>query len=156
MQPWTRQIRRALLGVALSWGAQGCLGQACDTHGQDVQLYTGGRTNPDRSAYESSSSEGPFLFFPAGRHYRFEHNLSEAPFDYGVVLSWAEAPFESGNGIAESAGNHAIVERFDERFIEVRADTCADLYMRLWARVAPFKTTSNDDAGRPSAADAGP
>jgi hypothetical protein len=124
----------------------GCVAQDCETHGATPQRYAGGRTNADRSYYETSSAEGPFLFFPAGRTYRLEHGLSETPSDYDVNLSWGEYPLRDGFGIAESAGNQAIFEApIDERFIQVRNDTCAEFYLRVTARVAPFEQQT--DAG---------
>lgn len=148
MHPLQRSRSLALsftLAAALV-GGSGCVGQTCDTHGEAPQRYSGGRTNRDRSFYETSNSNGPFLFFPAGRTYRFEHGLSETPAEYHAVMAWFEYPLESA-GISESAGNQAMFELIDEKAIEVRNDTCADLYLRLWARVAPFELP---DAGSAS------
>lgn len=133
--------------------SSGCGNAACDPDGQGPQRYSGGNTNEAGSFYESSSWDGPFLYFPSGRRYRLMHGLSERPTDYGVVLSFAEYPFAGGGGVAESAGNQAIVENVTEDFVEVRNDTCAEFFLRLWARVAPFEDTP---ATSPVAGDAGP
>lgn len=140
----TQTLLRGLLLVWCIDTTTACVGPSCDHEGQAPQRYAGGRTNESRSFYESSSFEGPFLYFPSGRTYRLEHGLSERPADYSVVLSFAEYPLENGAGFAESAGNQAIVEGLTDEYIEVRNDTCAEFFMRLSAWTAPFETVGSD------------
>jgi hypothetical protein len=138
--------------VAASLGLA-CAGGQCDRDGQTPQTFRDGHTNAARTFYESSSSEGPFLFFPSGRTYRFVHGLSEQPAVFGAFLAFSESPLEDGSGFAHAAGNEVIYERIGDDFVEIRNDTCAELFVRLWASVAPFEAVNIDsDAGAGSGA----
>jgi hypothetical protein len=130
----------------------GCVGSRCDREGQAPQRFEGGRTNSDGSFYESSGLEGPFLFFPSGRTYHLVHGLSEAPAEFNVFLSFAEHPLETGAGIAPSAGNQSIIEDVNDQYIELRNDTCAEVFVRLTARTAPFGAGGGEATGDARAA----
>ncbi len=134
-----------IAGLGVAPLSTGCLSSDCDRDGGRPQRYSGGNTNAGGSFYESSRIEGPLLYFPSGRTYRLEHGLSEVPVEYSVVVSFTEHPLEGG-GVAESAGNQAVVEDINEDYIQVRNDTCADFFMRLTARTAPFETTDESVA----------
>ncbi len=137
-------ISVAALFVALS--ASACVGSDCDREGDKPQRYSGGNTNAEGSFYESSSLEGPLLYFPSGRTYQLEHGLAETPVEYSVLVSFSEYPWEGG-GVAESAGNQAVVEDVNDDYIQVRNDTCAEFFMRLTARTGPFEPDTASDAG---------
>ncbi len=141
-------VRCCLLGSCFA-STVACVGSSCDPDGQEPQWYSGGRTNESQSAYETSTFEGPFLYFPSGRVYRLEHGLREAPSDYAVYLSFAERPLDKHAGFAESAGNQAMVEDLNEEYIEVRNDTCAEFFLRLTARIAPFDEASDGAMATP-------
>jgi hypothetical protein len=124
----------------------------CDPDGKAPQRFSGGTTNEARTSYESSTWDGPFLFFPSGRTYRLEHGLGQTPASYHVYLSFAEFPFR-GSGVAESAGNQAIVEAINDEYVEVRNDTCAEYFLRLTATTSEAASMGSaleqSDSGAP-------
>ena len=112
--------------------------------------FRGGTTSADRTYYETSRYDGPFLHFPAGRRYDLPHGLSEPPAEFHVYLSFTAEPLPDGQpgaGVAESAGNQAVVERIDDEILQVRNDTCAEFFMRLVARTgSPQERTADADS----------
>ncbi|HEX2734609.1 MAG TPA: hypothetical protein VHM70_23555 [Polyangiaceae bacterium] len=137
---WTASFAAALISA-------GCVSQVCNTDGQDPQRYSGGHTNAAKTFYESSPASGPFLYFPVGRTYQLEHGLSEMPSDYHAFLAFEEAPLEHKEGFAQAAGNEVMFEVVNDRIIQVRNDTCAELYLRVVATVAPFEGAPSADDG---------
>lgn len=137
----------AVVGSLACAASTGCVSVGCDRDGDRPQRYSGGATNAARSFYQTSNVDGPFLYFPPGRSYRLEHGLSEVPVDFDVDLSFDEYPLTGGGGFAESAGNQVIFEAVTDTYIEVRNDTCAEFFIRVIARVAPFEAAPSADAG---------
>lgn len=140
-------LRSLVSALLASTFASGCISVGCDRDGDAPQRYSDGNTNAEGSFYETSGLDGPFLYFPPGRVYRLEHGLSETPADFDVDLSFDERPLSSGVGFAENAGNQANFEAINDEYIEVRNDTCAEVFIRVTARVAPFASSTLDDAG---------
>jgi hypothetical protein len=93
--------------------------------------FTGGRTDPSRSFYQTSGFNEAFLDFPAGRKYELLHGLKSAPDHVAIFLSFAEKPLSSGSNLALAAGNQAVIERVDDTVVWVRNDTCAHYYLRV-------------------------
>jgi len=78
------------------------------------------------------------LHFPQGRTYDLMHGLGTVPVSVDVFLSFRDRLTSTGskddktqpNNVAESAGNQAVIEVWDEERIRVRNDTCAEFYLR--------------------------
>lgn len=78
------------------------------------------------------------LHFPQGRTYDLVHGLGYTPTDVNIFLSFRERLTESGdkddktepNNVAQSAGNQAVIELWNDEVIRVRNDTCAEFYLR--------------------------
>lgn len=126
-------LARCLGGTLAAALSMSCVGETCYPEGDPPQRYSGGITSDDRTFYQSSSVEGPYLFFPSGRTYQLEHGLRGTPDDYNMELSFSEFPFESGSGAGKPAGNLTMVEAINDDYIEVRNDTCAEYFLRLTA-----------------------
>jgi hypothetical protein len=127
--------RCACVAVVLSaLGASAC-SPPCESADADKTVeYTEGQRDANKTVYQTSSWEGPYLHFPSGRRFRIEHGLGKTPFAYKTYLAFAERPIPGGN-VAESAGNQAVVEKVDDQVIVVRNDTCAEFWLRVvvWA-----------------------
>ncbi|MCH2109184.1 MAG: hypothetical protein MK135_07640 [Polyangiaceae bacterium] len=116
----------------------------CSVNGQAAQRYTGGTVLPSGYTYESSAVDAPLLHFPAGRVYEFEHGLGARPVTINTYVSFceqlgrcAENDLTAPGNIAESAGNQAVIEEWNDEFIRIRNDTCAEFYVRLVAALDP-------------------
>lgn len=113
----------------------GCT-DTCDAGEGVLVRFSGGTTSQDGDFYESSSIQGPYLHFPSGRIYEFEHRLRASP---DTVLTWLSfderAISVRDNNVAESAGNQAVIECVDGSVVRVRNDTCAETWVRVVAMV---------------------
>lgn len=143
-------MTRFALTLFAAWLAAGC-GSNCETDDPtDPVIYKGGALDSSGTVYESSGWSGPFLHFPPGRRYVIWHRLGRTPASYQTYLSFSERGLADGaNNAAESAGNQAVVELVDPQVIQLRNDSCAELYLRVVATAAPT------DAGAPPDASAG-
>lgn len=122
--------------------------------------FTAGTTNEAGTFYETGPIQGPYLHFPSGRVFEFEHGLRGAPDVLNTYVSFdAAALLEQDKNVAESAGNQAVIECVDDQLVRLRNDTCAEFYVRLTAEVnfdqpRPPPRPCRDD-GEPSLAAAG-
>lgn len=131
----------ALLGLTLLLSACG----PCDVSGQRPLTFTQGRTSADGSFYETTHPGEDMLHFPPGRVYHLHHGLRNLPTNVRTYVSFTKRLSEDGNTtdplqpnhIAESAGNVVVIEAWNDEYIQVRNDTCADFYLRLEADARP-------------------
>ncbi len=129
-----------------------CPAPTCDTDGGTPLEYREGLTNAAGTYYETGASDQPFLYFPGGRRYRFRHGLRGVPSTFEARLAFSPCPFSDeidvpgeqpkckpvtadseGPGAAETAGNQVLFEKISDTVVEVRNDTCAEFYLRVWA-----------------------
>jgi hypothetical protein len=140
------QFRLSLSLVALGLlGASGCTADTCQRDSEVEVSFKGGITNPQRTLYQTSTWEGPWLTFPSGIRYALEHDLETEPVGMDVWLSLDDRPLASGEPFTPSAGNQSLVWLEDGKIV-VSNDTCADVFIRL---------TAWTDAAQPTAIDAG-
>jgi hypothetical protein len=102
----------------------------CETSDSEAVTYDGGTTSS--GSYESSPIDGQYLHFPGGRRYSLRHTLGFTPQIVNVYVAFEEFPLKENN-ISPAAGNQAVIEIVDANVVQVRNDTCDDLYMRLVA-----------------------
>ncbi len=110
----------------------------CKVGGQDPVRYTDGNTNASRTLYETMAADEEMLHFPQGRTYDLVHGLGYRPHDVNIFLSFRERLTATGdtedktepNNVAQSAGNQAVIQVWNDEIIQVRNDTCAEFYMR--------------------------
>lgn len=122
-------LRWLLVAALLGNFALGC-SPPCETSASEPVSYDGGtRAN---GVYETSPIDGQYLHFPGGRRYALRHGLETQPQVVNTYVAFEEYPLKENN-ISEAAGNQAVIEIVDSEVVQVRNDTCDDLYMRLVA-----------------------
>ncbi|MEZ4222954.1 MAG: hypothetical protein R3B13_18570 [Polyangiaceae bacterium] len=122
--------------VLLALGGVGCA-QDCKTTSSASVVYNGGHVDSTASVYETNAWDEPWLHFPPGRRFVFEHGLGVEPYVVNTYLSFSENPLTSSNNASESAGNQAVIEAVTDEFVRIRNDSCADFYLRVTAARAP-------------------
>lgn len=133
----------------------------CRVGGQKQVRYTDGYTNESRTIYETGAVDAEMLHFPQGRTYELVHGFGYPPKDVNIFLSFRERLTATGdkedktepNNVAQSAGNQAVVELWNDEVIRVRNDTCAEFYMRAVVIGDPdeaAKTALGGAAGAPN------
>jgi hypothetical protein len=158
-----------LASLAIGAGAAASLGcgNQCDRNpNQPPIVYTGGSTTAPGTPYATYTSSPckptandcwtGYLDFPSGRTYRFIHQMGGVPqgfqcfgaFDFNGVTPDAGKP----SGTAEINGNQCTIEHVNEKFFDVRNDTCSDIKLRVVAW-NPF-IGSIADSGTPPIRDA--
>ena len=145
--PRTRALSAAawLAAAALP----GC-GTQCETHPAEPPVrFGGGRVDAARGIYDSAPG-GVYLAFPPGRTYRFEHGLGGRPALVQTWLAFSRTPVRAdgghGSGTVPGAGNQVTVETVTDRYVDVRNDTCSDVYVRVDLG-APERVGAPADAG---------
>jgi hypothetical protein len=139
--------------------AVGC-GTQCDRNPDDPPvLYTEGTTtNPGTPSafYETSPQEGPYLPFPPGRTYRFTHGLGGPPRHWEADIAFNPSPVATTDGgrarggTARCAGNQCTLERTTDTVLEIRNDTCSDVWLRVTASHPRLGTADGmPDSGAP-------
>jgi len=116
----------------------------CNTSGQEPLAYTAGLVSPDHTMYESTRPGGDMLHFPPGRMYLLAHGLGTDHIEISPYVSFVKklTPGASGNDpfapnhLSVAAGNEAVVEGWDEKYIRIRNDTCAEFYLYVVASTA--------------------
>ncbi len=152
----------ALLAGSLvsSFTLIGC-GLQCDRNPNEppVPYKAGQATDAGKpwGSYETSGFPGPFLAFPPGRTYRIFHDLGACPKDVIAYFAFAESPVSGTSsgpdrgGATVAAGNQYTIERTTPTFVDVRNDTCSDVYVRVVASSPDFTggacTYPGQDAG---------
>jgi hypothetical protein len=126
----------ALFLTGGSASSTGC--SPCRVGGQEEVVFTEGITNESRTLYQTGEVDAEMLHFPQGRTYDLMHGLGSTPVDLTIFVSFRSKLTASGdkdsktkpNNVAESAGNQAVIEVWNDEIVRVRNDTCAEFYMR--------------------------
>ncbi|HEX4336315.1 MAG TPA: hypothetical protein VH062_10410 [Polyangiaceae bacterium] len=167
----TACVSVALAGaIASSFAVVGC-GNLCDRNPDEpsIAFKAGATTNAGTqlASYETSGYIGPYLPFPPGRTYRLFHALGACPKNVQAWFAFEVSPASGSKsgpdkgGTAPAAGNQFTVERVTPDFVDVRNDTCSDVYLRVYVSDPDFTggacTAPGEDAGNartPSTVDA--
>ncbi len=122
-----------LLALALSSAA---CDSPCDTGADEASTVDVTSVQPVGNLYASNPWAGPFFPFPPGKRYRFHHDLGTADLFVMVNVSFDEYPLPASN-VSQATGDQALIEAVDTELIQVRNNTCAD----LWVRVSAISAT---------------
>ncbi len=118
----------------------------CETASEDPVFFKGGEYVATCSTYETSPWGGPYLHFPGGRRYRIYHGLGQVPPVVNTYVAFHESPIP-GNNVSENTGNQGVIEDVNADYIQIRNDTCADLYLRVVASAASPADAGICDSG---------
>jgi hypothetical protein len=80
----------------------------------------------------SSDWTGPFLPFPGGKRYRFFHGLGTTPREMFCWASFNSTGIENGS-IAQPAGNMCVIQEINDEYIQIKNDTCSEMYVMVTA-----------------------
>jgi hypothetical protein len=134
----------------------GC-GSQCDRHPTEPPVvFEDGVTDHSAHVYMSGTNandpwDGPFLHFPPGRTLRFVHRLGGEPRSIQFWFSFNPHPLTSSNGAGATsgtvpaAGNQATLQEVTPNHVDVRNDTCSEVY--LFVRLAEPVFESTTDGG---------
>jgi hypothetical protein len=149
--------RIALVFVVLTVSATvfGCSAAACDTSDEanpPTRHETGTVVN---GIYESSSSHGPLLGFPGGKRYDLVHHLGFEPIVVQLYWSFSQAGIgtdaqaKDKSSLTTAAGNSALIQLKNDRFIRVANDSCAEygLLAIAWGNPNAMDAGAAADAG---------
>lgn len=131
----------------------------CRVSGQDPITYTDGVTNESRTVYQTGAPDEEMLHFPQGRIYNLVHGLGSSPISVDIFVSFREKLERSGdtndktqpNNVSPSAGNQSVIQVWNDEIIQVRNDTCADLYLRAVILADPDESENLGGAAGASA-----
>jgi len=131
-------------------GVTAC-GSQCDRNPDEPPVvFTDGTTDQTAHVYTSSPNAknpwaGPWLNFPPGRTYRFPHHLGGVPRDLEVMFSFSATP----TTFVHAAGNQATWQNPGPENMDLRNDTCSDVYVMVrLSDPAPIASSSGArDAG---------
>jgi hypothetical protein len=127
----------------------------CSVGGQDAVEFTSGKVNESRTVYQTGGPGDEMLHFPEGRTYKLVHNLGVTPVSVDLYLSFRERLTSKGgknddtqpNNVSPTAGNQAVIEDWNDEFIQVRNDTCAEFYLRAVVTADPDEAALLDGLG---------
>jgi hypothetical protein len=143
MWPSPLLVSAALFFIGV--GVPGC-GTRCDRRlDEDPVRYTDGRTRD--GVYETAPPAGPYLVFPPGRTYRLVHDLGGEPRIALAWLAFEARPLdgEPASGTIAAAGDQVTFEALTDDHVDVRNDTCSDVFLRVVASEPLF--AEPNDAG---------
>ncbi len=131
----------------------GCSG--CNPTGQDALLFTDGVTSPDHTLYETTLPGKDMLHFPSGRVYQLAHGLGTDRIQISPYVSFVKKLVPGGDGsdvfapnhISVAAGNEAVIEGWDDKYIRIRNDTCAEFYLLVVAQTSAAYAAGGGAAG---------
>lgn len=150
-------LRSSVFVTAVLFAAlQPACGSQCDRHPDEPPVvFKDGVTDQSAHVYVSGSNAknpwlGPWLDFPPGRTYRFPHRLGGVPRQIDIWFSFspnpiADNPEGESSGFVAGAGNQATVQFVDDDHIDIRNDTCSDVW--LMVSLSEPKLESTPDAG---------
>jgi hypothetical protein len=130
----------AALAVALL--SQGC-STSCEVGEGPPVAFHGGEVDAAGTFYQTSSWEGPLLYFPSDRRFEIFHGLGTKDLAITLALSFDEHGSPEDHGVAPSSGNQAVIEGVDDQRILVHNDVCSQFYLRLTAQ-APARAGGSD------------
>lgn len=84
--------------------------------------------------YMSSPWTGPLLEFPGAKRYRLFHELGQVPRNINCWVSFHPTGIEGGS-IAEAAGNMCVIQEITREYIQIKNDTCSEMYVLVTASV---------------------
>lgn len=123
--------------LAAALASSGC-DSPCDTGGDEASTVDVTSVMPVGNLYASNAWDEAFFPFPPGKTYRFHHGLGTADIFVVVNVSFEEYPLPDSN-VSQASGDEALIEAVDSELIQVRNDTCAE----LWVRVSAISATQN-------------
>ena len=149
--------RRRLYALAALWLAisaavllvPGCYGRNCDggfeTYGDDP----GEGIMLDENTWASGPLDGTWLWFPGQRTYIFDlkalgGRMPELPLPY---ISGTPEPAKFGNNMTLAGGNLAQIYSVQPNGLDVKNESCSDLYLRLVVQASPFPPQAPADGG---------
>lgn len=94
---------------------------------------------PD-GVYQSAAWNGPFLYFPGGEFYRFEHNLGCVPYQILPYLSFEQDATAAEASVGLAAGNQVEIKEVTEDSITVVNGSCATYWLMMVAVCDPAST----------------
>jgi hypothetical protein len=142
----------AILAAALLAALESGCGTQCDRHPNEPPVeFKDGVTDQAAHIYVSSSDtknpwKGPWLDFPPGRTFRFPHQLGGVPRQIDIWFSFspnpiADNPEGESSGFVAAAGNQATVQFVDDDHIDIRNDTCSDVWIMVSLSEPKFEST---------------
>jgi hypothetical protein len=140
----------ALVGFAAS--TSGCVKTSCNENDPETVPFANEQGITEGNVFYSGDIDGPYLFYPPGRTYVFEHDLGANPIPYSYV-----AFSEKGN-LATAAGDMAVYhpiegEKNRDQHFSVLNNTCSTFW--LWqVLTVPVSQTTPDPQGEAGAAGA--
>jgi hypothetical protein len=127
-----------LLVVLVAGAAVFACSPACDTgdEANDPTPYEAGIAV--NGIYVSSSSHGGLLHFPGGKRYDLVHHLGFEPVQVQLYWSFTEAGIgvdsQADTGtLSPAAGNSALIQLKNDRFIRVKNDSCVEYWLLVVA-----------------------
>jgi hypothetical protein len=151
-----RSMRRTLASLAVvltsAVGAFACT-PACDTSDEEnaPAIHEGGTAV--NGYYYSSSAHGPLLDFAGGKRYDIYHHLGFEPIQVQLYWSFAvtgvasEVQTRDASTLTPAAGNSALIQLKNERFIRVKNDSCADYWLLVVASGDPRVADGGEEGG---------
>jgi hypothetical protein len=126
---------RASAGLLIVLAASSTIacGAQCDKDPNEPPVvFKDGTTDQAAHVYMSSPNvrdpfAGPWLDFPPGRTYRFPHHLGGVPRDEVVWFAFSPNP----TSWVTAAGNQATFERGPPDSVDLRNDTCSDVFIMV-------------------------
>lgn len=144
-------MRRVLIllgALALAALESGCTKTSCNDRDPDLVVIKRSEGIVIGNTFFTSTEEGPFLHYPAGRTYVFEHDFDS------VVTPFYRVAFSPTGNLAQAAGD-MVVAHHDNGFdvnntSSVLNNTCSEFF--LWASItAPTVAAAPEPQGEAGA-----
>lgn len=129
--------------------APGCYGRNCEGAVEVFGADAGEGIMLDENTWASGPMDGTWLWFPRQRYYIFDIRAlgGRTPEKIFPYISGTPDPIKTGN-FTIGAGNLAQLFTAVPNRIDVKNDSCSDLYLRLVVEVPPFPPEAPEaDAG---------
>ena len=151
----TPTLTSVLVAIAVAFACASCTFTSTCNRDPDEETVKTGKTvgNTYISAPNDGPREGPthgpWAHFPPARTLTFEHHLGAAPPDIDIWLA-----FHDQGILAPSAGNLSLLEYVDAQIIQIKNDTCSEVWVWLVASIPalPAPLSPQADAGASSSA----
>ena len=137
-----------------------CFTRACDGDSVDFGKNPGEGMLIDQDTWQSSPIDGKWIPYPHKRYYHFDVGPSlglRTPQDIRVYIAAVEQQNTDGANFAEAAGSLAEYSYIYPGTVSIYNNTCADYYMHVQIKVAPYADSGTPDAAidNDAATDAG-
>ena len=138
---------RALLllgAIALAALSSGCTETSCNDRDPEEVPFAKSEGIRRGDTFLTSEYGGPYLYFPPGRTYVFEHGLG------GITSTDFEVAFSAYGNLAPAAGDISVVHRTkedpnSEQTLRLLNNTCSDFYLWVSLRNAALDDASEQD-----------